>query len=143
MASQENERTSQQLFKEVKKAAEHYSHVKRDYYQHTTNPLTIPLKKELQQPQIQQSQQQLTQSLQPQSKQEQSQFQSKENITFNIGTDKAPSPIVKKQYKHPTPPDAISLNQEGVNTDTDTPQLTQTRETKTKRMLRSNSTIIS
>ena len=44
-----NMKTSQQLYKEVKEAAELYSHVKRDYYKNTTNPLTIPLKKELQQ----------------------------------------------------------------------------------------------
>ena len=128
-----NLKTSQQLYKEVKEAAEHYTHVKRDYYKNTTNPLTIPLKKELQQSQQQTSQ--------PPHKQ--AHFESKENITFNIGTDNTPSPKVKKHhYKHPTPPDATSLKQEEGNTDNDSPQLTQATETKTKRMLRSNSTII-
>ena len=136
-----NMRTSQQLFKEVKKAAELYCNVKRHYYQHTTNPLTIPLKNVPQQTQTHQSKQQPSQSLQPQSKQEQSQFRSRENITFNIGADNTPSPKIKKQhYKHPTPPDATSLNQDEGNSDNETSQLTQT---KTKRMLRSNSTIIS
>ena len=91
-----NEKTSRQLFKEVKEAAELYSNVKRDYYKHTTNPLTIPLNKD---------QQQLSQSLQL----EKPQFQTKEDITFNIGTDVTPPPIIKKQnYKHPTPPDATA-----------------------------------
>ena len=48
----------------------------------------------------------------------------------------------KHHYKHPTPPDATSLKQEEGNTDNDSPQLTQITETKTRRMLRSNSTLI-
>ena len=129
-----NEKTSQQLFKEVKEAAEHYAHFKRGCYHHTTNPLTVPLKHH------QKQQQQLSQ---PHTHQEQSQFQTKDNITFNIGTDNSPPPLIKKQqYKHPTPPDATPLKKEEDNTDTNAPQPIQSGETKTKRMLRSNSTIL-
>ena len=98
--------------------------MKRNYYKHTTNPLTAPLKKE-----HQQTQQQLSQS-----HQDQPQFQTKENITFNIGTDDTPPPIIKKQqYKHPTPPDATSHKHEKDNIDTSAPQYIQSGETKTKK----------
>ena len=105
------------------------ANVKRDYYKHSTNPLAVPLKKEHHPVQTTQ--------------QDQLQFKTNESITFNIGSDDTPPPIIKKQqYKHPTPPDATSQKHGEDIKDTNVPQNIQPSETKTRRILRSNSTII-
>ena len=141
--SDANEKTSKQLYTEVKEAAEYYSDVKREYFTHTTNPL---LKNHNLEIQAQLHQELITKNITPIEPEEdtinrprqEAETESNDNtdssvVTFSMGSSESPPPTRRKNnYKHPTPPQETS-------TSTEDPESPRETSPQPRRLLRSNS----
>ena len=141
--SSANENTAKHLFTEVKEAAEYYADVKREYFQHATNPLfknntlndislhqqeTIKTDSTQGPPKEDTNNQPLRET-----KDTEENMTTADNITFNLGSsDLPPPPLRKNSYKPPTPPQESPCIEESESPKEGSPP--------PRRLLRSNST---